>query len=239
MAYGESIAFPLVADSAAAAGVDERARFISRTYLHLFGAILAFVGLEWFLLNLSGIENLAVKMVSGYNWLIVLGAFILVSHVANRWAHSDTSVGVQYVGLGLYVVVEAVIFLPLLLIASVYYDGVIGSAAVLTLGVFTGLTGVVFVTRRNFSFLGPALSIGALVALGLIVCAVLIGFNLGIIFTAAMIALASGYILYSTSNILHEYRVDQHVAASLALFAAVALLFWYILQLVMSLTNRD
>jgi FtsH-binding integral membrane protein len=39
--------------------------------------------------------------------------------------------------------------------------------------------------------------------------------------------------------VLHHYRVGQHVAASLALFASVALLFWYILQLLMSLTSRD
>ena len=116
---------------------------------------------------------------------------------------------------------------------------VVGSGLVFLLGVFTGLTGIVFVTRKNFSFLGPALSIGALVALGLIVCAVLFGLNLGIIFTGAMIALASGYILYGTSNVLHEYRVGQHVAASLALFASVALLFWYLLQLVMYFTGRE
>ena len=55
----------------------------------------------------------------------------------------------------------------------------------------------------------------------------------------AMIVLACGYILYDTSNILLHYRVGQHVAASLALFASVALLFWYVLQLVMSLRSRN
>ena len=58
--------------------------------------------------------------------------------------------------------------------------------------------------------------------------------ELGPIFTYAMIALACGYILYHTSNVLHHYRIGQHVAAALALFASVALLFWYILQLFMS-----
>ena len=38
---------------------------------------------------------------------------------------------------------------------------------------------------------------------------------------------------------LHPYRIGQHVAASLALFAAVALLFWYVLRLVMSMSSRD
>ena len=64
----------------------------------------------------------------------------------------------------------------------------------------------------------------------------LFDFNLGNLFAGVMVAFAAAYILYYTSNILHHYRLDQHVAASLALFASVALLFWYILQLFM---NRD
>jgi FtsH-binding integral membrane protein len=52
-----------------------------------------------------------------------------------------------------------------------------------------------------------------------------------------MIAYAAGAILYNTSNVLHHYRPDQHVAASLALFASVALLFWYVLQLVIALSD--
>jgi FtsH-binding integral membrane protein len=50
-----------------------------------------------------------------------------------------------------------------------------------------------------------------------------------------MVVLASGYILYHTSNVLHHYGTEQYVAAALALFASVALLFWYVLQLFMSL----
>jgi FtsH-binding integral membrane protein len=72
-----------------------------------------------------------------------------------------------------------------------------------------------------------------------IVCAIIFGFSLGIFFSLAMVVLASGYILYDTSNVLHHYRTDQHVAAALALFASVALLFWYVLQILMSLNNRN
>jgi FtsH-binding integral membrane protein len=61
---------------------------------------------------------------------------------------------------------------------------------------------------------------------------------LGNLFTIALIVLACGYILYDTSNVLYHYRIGQHVAASLALFASVALLFWYILRLVMSMQRR-
>ena len=55
----------------------------------------------------------------------------------------------------------------------------------------------------------------------------------------AMVVLASGYILYDTSNILHHYRTNQHVAAALALFASVALLFWYVIRILIALSGRD
>jgi FtsH-binding integral membrane protein len=39
--------------------------------------------------------------------------------------------------------------------------------------------------------------------------------------------------------VLHHYRTDQYVAASLALFASVAILFWYILRIVIAFSGRD
>jgi FtsH-binding integral membrane protein len=121
-----------------------------------------------------------------------------------------------------------------LYIAKGMNPAIIPSAAFATLGLFGALTAVVFITRKDFSFLRTGLIFGGLAAMGLIVVAIVAGFTLGPIFTYAMIALACGYILYHTSNVLHHYRIGQHVAASLALFASVALLFWYILRLFMS-----
>ena len=85
----------------------------------------------------------------------------------------------------------------------------------------------VVVYRRHSSHDVLGGLIVGIVALGVIVLSMFMGFNLGIIFVAAMLLLAGGYILYDTSNILHHYRIGQHVAASLALFASVALMFWY------------
>jgi FtsH-binding integral membrane protein len=115
----------------------------------------------------------------------------------------------------------------------------IAMAGMLTLFVFTGLTTIVLISGADFSFLRSALWVGGWVALGVILCGMIFQFNLGLVFMGAMILLASGYILFDTSNVLHHYRIGQHVAASLALFASVALLFWYILQFVMSLSSRD
>jgi FtsH-binding integral membrane protein len=230
---------------AARAEASERATFIRKTYLHLAGAILIFAALETFLVNLPQAQEIVRTMFFGagrLSWLIVLGAFIGVSWLANTWARSDTSPALQYLGLTLYVAAEAVIFLPLLYIANsqpVFAEQhVIRSAGILTLTIFAGLTTAVFVTRRDFSYLRTYLVIGGWIALGLIVASIFIGFNLGLIFCFAIVALACGYIVYDTSNIMYHYRTDQHVAASLALFASVALLFYYILMILMRTSRR-
>lgn len=227
---------------AAEAPETERASFIRKTYAHLAGAILVFALLEYILLGPLGqvTAPLAMTMLgSSYSWLIVLGLFMAVGWVADRWARSTMSPGMQYLGLGLYVVAEAIIFMPLLLIATVMTSpAVIPTAAVLTLCLFLGLTGTVFITGKDFTFMRGILMIGGLVAMGLIVCALLFGFELGMLFSVAMIALAGGYILYYTSSIMRHYRTDQHVAAALALFAAVALMFWYVLRLFMAFGRR-
>jgi hypothetical protein len=236
MSYGTETFVPQEGTFADKASADARGQFIVKTYTHLFGAILAFIAIEAALLA-SPLAEMMMQMLaaSQLSWLLVLGAFMGVSVIANKWAHSDASVGTQYMGLGLYVFFEAVIFLPMMYMAIQFGpEGVIASAAIVTLVTFAGLTAIVFITRKNFSFLGPILGVVGLGALGLIVCSALFGFSLGIVFTVAMIVMAAGYILYTTSNILHTYRIGQHVAASLALFAAVALLFWYVLRLFMS-----
>ncbi len=202
--------------------------------------MLAFTALEAVLLNTPGIEGLAATMLSGrWSWAIVMGAFMLASYVAQAWAQSSDSVSKQYAGLGLYVVAEAIIFVPILLVAQHYQDHVIAEAGILTLLLFGGMTAVAMLTKTDFSFLGGGLTIAGFAALGICICSAVFGFNLGLFFTGAMITLACGYILYYTSNVLHHYRIGQHVAAALALFASVALLFWYVLQLLMSLNSRD
>jgi hypothetical protein len=231
--YYSSYAIPV-----SQARADVRAEFIRKTYQHLAWAILAFIGLEYLLITSSFANALTRVMVGGYSWLIVLAAFMAVSWIADKWARTSTSPQMQYLGLGLYVVAEAVIFVPLLYIANLYAPQVIPNAAILTLLLFIGLTYVGLTTKKDLTFLGGALRIGGFVALGVIIASILFGFSLGLIFSAFMILFAVGAILYDTNNIVHHYQPDQHVAAALSLFASVALLFWYIVQFLMSL-SRD
>jgi FtsH-binding integral membrane protein len=233
------------APTAELADSQERAAFIRRTYAHLAGAILAFALIEaaiFALVPADAIFNFMRSVGGNISWLIFLGAFMVVSWVARSWASSDTSKQTQYLGLGLYVVAEAIIFVPLLAYAQLIVGDpyLIPSAGAITLITFGGLSAFVFLTRTDFSFLRMYLCLGGLLAMGLIVCAAFMGgLSLGIWFSVAMVALACGYILYDTSNVLHHYRTDQHVAASLALFASVALLFWYVIRILIALSGRD
>jgi len=225
------------------APVDARKSFIRKTYIHLMMAIYAFVALEWLFISL-GWDNQALALIANtpMAWLLVLGAFFVVSFVANRWASSDTSPAVQYAGLFLYVIAESLLFLPLMALAkwqTIDIQGfgevnIIAAAGVTTLVIFGGLTAFTLLTRKDFSFLGSFLNLAVIAAMALIAVSMIFGFHLGVLFAWAMVVAASGYILYYTSNVLHHYRTDQYVAASLALFASVALLFWYVIQIFMS-----
>ena len=91
----------------------EKAEFYKKTYLHVALAILAFAGLEYLLLfNVP--EEFIIGMVSNrFIWLFVLGLFWLGATLANKWTLSQSK-NVQYLGLLFYIVLEAVIFLPLI-----------------------------------------------------------------------------------------------------------------------------
>jgi len=215
--------------------LDEKSRgqFISRTYNHLFVAISVFTLLEIFLFKAGWAEPMARAML-GTSWLLVLGGFMVISWLARGVAHRAGSKPAQYAALAGYVVAQAVIFVPLLWAANQYAPGAITSAAAITFLAFTALTLVVFFTRKDFSFLRGILMWGGIIAFVLIVAGAIFGFQLGTYFSVAMVALAGAAILYDTSNVLHHYPEDRYVAASLELFASVALMLWYVLRLLMS-----
>jgi FtsH-binding integral membrane protein len=219
-----------------AGAIDRRAAFISRTYNHLFGAIVAFAGIEFALFS-SGVAETLARAMMGTSWLLVLGAFMVVSWAASHFAHTSASRPTQYAALGGYVLAQAILFVPMLFIANRYAPGVIQSAGIVTMLGFAGLTAVAFVTRKDFSFLRGVLMYGSIVALVAIVAGAIFGFQLGTWFSVAMVGFAGAAILYDTSNVLREFPEDRHVAAALQLFASVALLFWYVLRLMMSLSN--
>jgi FtsH-binding integral membrane protein len=257
MAFAQQNLRP-ISGAVATVGVSDRVNFLRKTYAHLGVALIAFAAITAGMLRLATETSFRMSTwaFSGQlNWLLVLVLFMVVGLVAQRLAQSETSRGLQYLGLGVAVVAQAMLLQPLLWVAIFKFGNpaafvaganggmglagqIILQAAVITIAIFVGLTITVFVTKKDFSFLRGILSIGTFAVLGVILAAMLFGFSLGALFCGAVILLMAGYILYQTSMIMSYFRPTAYVAAALMLFSTIATLFWYVLQLLMTLRER-
>ncbi|MEE8344083.1 MAG: Bax inhibitor-1 family protein [Woeseiaceae bacterium] len=214
------------------ASVEDRSDFIWKCYAHVVGAILAFAAIEAYFFQSGIAERIAMPMLN--NWWMVLGVFILAGWGATHVAHRVESKNAQYAAFAAFIVLESLIFAPMLFIASVRAPGIIDSAAGVTVLGCVGLIATVMITRKDFSFLRGMMVWLFFLALAAIVGSLIFGFELGTWFSVAMIGFAGAAVLYDTSNILHHYPQDKYVAASMQLFASIAMMFWYILRLFMS-----
>jgi hypothetical protein len=212
--------------------VANRSDFIWKCYAHVVGAILAFAAIEVYFFQSGIAASIAAPMLN--NWLLVLGAFMLAGWGASHVAHRVQSKNAQYAALGAFIFLEALIFAPMLYIANATAPGVIDSAAGVTVLGSIGLITTAMITRKDFSFLRGLMVWGFILAMVGIVASLIFGFELGTWFSIAMIGFAGAAVLYDTSNIMHHYPEDKYVAASMALFASIALMFWYVLRLFMS-----
>lgn len=216
----------------AQASAEDRSNFIWKCYAHVVGAILAFAAIESYLIQ-SGLANNIVVM-SQNSPMLFLGAFVLVGWGGTHLAHRLESIQMQYAVFAVFIFIYAVVFSPLLLMATLYAPGMIDTAAGITVLASAGLIATVMITRKDFSFLrGLLVWVGMLALVG-IFGSMIFGFHLGTWFSVAMIGFAGAAILYDTSNIMHHYPQDRYVAASMSLFASVAMMFFYILRLLMS-----
>ena len=216
----------------AEASVEDRSEFIWKSYAHVVAAILTFAAVEVYFFQSGIAAAVAEPMLN--SWLLVLGGFMLVSWGASHVAHRLESKPAQYAAFAVFIVAEALIFAPLLFLANYYAPGAIESAAGVTVLGSVALIATAMITRKDFSFLRGMLVWVGMLALVAIVGSIIFGFQLGTWFSVAMIGFAGAAVLYDTSNIMHHYPQDRYVAAAMALFASIALMFWYILQLFLS-----
>jgi len=217
--------------------IEERACFIVKTYQHLVGAILAFTLLEVLYFTTPVAAWLMTNVFMGVSWLIVLGGFLIVSWLASHVAHPAKSLPAQYLALLGYTLLWSVLFVPLIAYAEMVAPGALESAGIVSILGFAALTMIAFKSRKDFSFLGPFIMYGMVVAMITIALAFFMGFQLGVWFSGGMILIAGGAILYDTSNVIRRYPPGRHVAASLELFGSFALLLWYVLRLFIQLQN--
>lgn len=253
MAFAQSARRP-IEGAVATLGVSDRVAFLRRTYGLLGIALVAFAVLTAGFMRFAPEASLrfsAWALNGRFNWFIVLALFIGVGYVAERLARSETSQALQLLGLGVAVAAQSLLLQPLLWVLSYKFGdrtsagimsgqagSILAQGVVITLAIFVGLTLTVFLSKKDFSFLRGALTIASFAALGVIAASLLFGFSLGAVFCGAMILLMAGYILYQTSLVMSEFPPTAYVAAALMLFSTVATLFWYVLQLLMSLNRR-
>ncbi len=248
-------------------GVSDRVTFIRKTYAHLGVSLLAFAALTGGMIKFApdlswGFAKMFLMGRSLIGMLAVMALFIVGSVVSQRLAQSQTSRGLQYLGLALNITIYSLLlqpviwelmlrfsdFTPLQVLAIRSGDAVptlngqaasiLLQAIVVTMAIFTGLTLTVFVTKKDFSFLRGILVIGSFAVFGVILAAMLFGFSLGAVFCGAVILLMAGYILFQTSSIMKDFPPTAYVAAALMLFSTVATLFLYVLRLFMEMNRR-
>jgi len=244
MAFAQASARP-IEGAVATIGVSDRVAFLRKTYAHLGIALLAFAAITGGMMRYAtetSIKWSAWALNGRWNWAIVLILLMVVGYVAERLARSESSRGLQYLGLGIGVAAYSFLFQPLFWFVLVKFGGsgafsIISQATVITLAIFVGLTLTVFITKKDFSFLRGALVVASFGALGVIFASMAFGFTLGAVFAGFMILLMAGYILYETTVIMKEFPPTAYVAAALMLFSTIVTLFWYVIRLLMSLRS--
>lgn len=207
--------------------------FLRKTYAHIMGAVAAFVALEVVLFG-TGIA-LALAPIMASNWLIVIGGFMVLGWLSNYMTSKHSSLKMQYVEMGVTILLQAFIFIPLLVYAVYFSDAsVLTSAVMVTLAIFGVMTAMVAYSGKDFSFMGPFLGVLGIAALLAIVGSVLFSVTLGFYFSLAMVVFAAGTVLYQTSKVIHTYGEGEHVSAATGLFSSVALLFYYVISVFIS-----
>jgi FtsH-binding integral membrane protein len=242
--------------------------FLRKTYALLGGALIAFAaltgGMMVYASDLSWRFSSWAFFSGPLGWIVVFGLVIGGTMWAQRLAMSETSRGVQYLGLSLAVVVQVLLMQPILwLLLMMFGDHVVVSsyamqtasrhytmhmnahttalilqAVVITLSIFVGLTAFVFVTRKDFSFLRGILSMAMFALIGVALASWIFGFSLGALYCGIAVLVLGGYILYETSLVMSQFPPSAHVAAATMLFTTVATLFRLVLQLLMMFSDR-
>ncbi len=246
MAFGSALDRERVIPGAVATlGVSDRVAFLRKAYGLLGIALIGWAAAtaiffryftetswKWSKWALSG----------SWNWLAVIGLLMVSGMVAQWLARSEKSRGIQLVGLGVEVGAWTFLMQPMLWILFIKFkpagaQAILAQGTLTTLVIFAGLTATVFITKKDFSFLRGVITVGMFAALGVILASMLFGFTLGLVFIGLMIGLMSLKILYDTSMMMNYFPPTHYVSAALMLFATVATLFWYVIQLFMRLRS--
>ena len=122
-----------------------------------------------------------------------------------------------------------------------YYLSVNPDIVMMALGgtglIFLGLSGYALTTRKDFSFLGGFVMVGMLVVLGAAILNIFIGIPaMFLAINAAIIMIMSAFILWETSNLIHNGEAN-YIMATAGLFLSILNMFQALMHLLGAFGN--
>jgi FtsH-binding integral membrane protein len=257
---GFAVSSRSIEGAVATLGVSDRISFLRRTYAHLGVALLLFAGITGALFKFAPALTWKLSTLFGTSMFGMLGLILILVLLmgGSEWlaSHSESK-AIQYAGLLLGICLQVFMLLPLIWLLMLKFGkpadmivhgklvpvmsaaatSVLVQAVVITLTIFIGLTLVVFITKKDFSFMRGGLVVFTFALLGVGLASIMFGFSLGMLFAGLIVLLMAGYILYETSVIMKDYPPTAHVAAALTLFVTVATMFRAILRILIALRD--
>lgn len=212
-------------NTVANASPEVRANFIRSTYLLFLSGILCSVVVGTLTLSSYALTRLAFGIVTNL-WLsviLILGG----SYVAQAVARKP---GINMVGLYGFTGLIGFLMAPIL---RLYQPALVGQAAFLAVLVFSALSAYALISKANFSFLGGFVFVGmvTVVVAGIANAAFFHSSGLGYWLAWACLIFSSGWVLYDTSRMVHDYQPNENVAAALGLYISFFNIFMSILRI--------
>lgn len=199
--------------------------FIRKTYVLFLAGVLTAIVMGAITLTVQPVFMLAISVWSVPILAIglVFGGSILAQTMAQR-PGLDVPALFGFTGL------IGFLMSPIL---ATYAPSVLGQAAVMSVVIFGSLTGYVFVTKKDFSFMGGMLCVGMIsLIIGLVINGVLLHSSVtSYLLSWGVLMMSSGFVLYQTSNLVNKYRSNQAGLAALGLFISFYNIFVSLLNI--------
>lgn len=203
---------------------EERATLVRRTYsLVLISVLVTMVGAS-FALSQPQLMT-AVAQHPFIAFFAALAPLLMASRAKTQFPMNIGMVLLFNFAMG-------VIISPALFIYGRTQPGLIGQAAVLTLGAFGILTLYAFVSRRDFSAWGSFLMVGLWVLIGAMVLNWFFHSAAVDLFLASVtVLLFSGLLVFDTWRLRNHYGPDEYVGAAVQIYLDLLNMFMAILRI--------
>jgi FtsH-binding integral membrane protein len=209
---------------------EERATLVRRTYaLVLVSVIVTMVGASFALS-----QPRLLQAVIEHPWLALIAAFVPLFAASAKKTDFPFNIGLVL----MFNFVMGVIISPALYFSERSQPGLIGQAAVLTLGAFGILTLYAFVSRRDFSPWGSFLMVGLWVLIGTSLLNLF--FQNAIVGTwlaSVTVLLFSGLLVFDTWRLRNFYGPDEYVGAAVQIYLDLLNIFMAILRVMSNRRN--